>query len=82
MRIPKQINKITLLTVHSKRNYWSLGFPKRNHSPNRTVAGASRGYHTSSRSGEKKNFGEKRNESKPVYLNSKPVYLNSKPSNL
>ncbi|KAL4562275.1 hypothetical protein LXL04_034474 [Taraxacum kok-saghyz] len=46
MRIPKQINKITRLTVLSKRNYWSLGFPKRNHSPNKTVAGASRGYPT------------------------------------
>ncbi|KAL4573973.1 hypothetical protein LXL04_020795 [Taraxacum kok-saghyz] len=47
MRISKQINKITQLTVHSKRNYWSLGFPKRNHSSNKTVAGASRGYPTS-----------------------------------
>ncbi|KAL4590847.1 hypothetical protein LXL04_003790 [Taraxacum kok-saghyz] len=46
MRIPKQINKITRLTVISKRNYWSLGFPKQNHSPNKTVAGASRGYPT------------------------------------
>ncbi|KAL4579550.1 hypothetical protein LXL04_015701 [Taraxacum kok-saghyz] len=34
------------LTVLSIRNCWSLGFPKRNHSPNKTVAGASRGYHT------------------------------------
>ncbi|KAL4564081.1 hypothetical protein LXL04_028132 [Taraxacum kok-saghyz] len=47
MRIPKQINKITRLTVLSKRNYWSLDFSKRNHSPNKTVAGASRGYPTS-----------------------------------
>ncbi|KAL4557092.1 hypothetical protein LXL04_035262 [Taraxacum kok-saghyz] len=46
MRIPKQINEITRLTVLSKKNYWSLGFPKRNHSPNKTVASASRGYPT------------------------------------
>ncbi|KAL4579539.1 hypothetical protein LXL04_015689 [Taraxacum kok-saghyz] len=54
MRITKKINKITRLTISSKRNYWSLGFPKRNHSPNKTVAGASRGYptniHTTKRS--------------------------------
>ncbi|KAL4584302.1 hypothetical protein LXL04_008898 [Taraxacum kok-saghyz] len=43
MRITKQINKITRLTVPSKRNYWSLGFPKRNHLSNKTIAGASRG---------------------------------------
>ncbi|KAL4572875.1 hypothetical protein LXL04_019663 [Taraxacum kok-saghyz] len=35
---------MTRLTVLSKRNCWSLGFPERNHSPNKTVAGASRGY--------------------------------------
>ncbi|KAL4574044.1 hypothetical protein LXL04_020866 [Taraxacum kok-saghyz] len=46
MRIPKQINKITRLAVISKRYYWSPGFPKRNHSPNKTVVGASRGYPT------------------------------------
>ncbi|KAL4573122.1 hypothetical protein LXL04_019917 [Taraxacum kok-saghyz] len=46
MRIAKQINKITRLTVLSKRNYWSLDFSKRNHSPNKTVADASRGYPT------------------------------------
>ncbi|KAL4562239.1 hypothetical protein LXL04_034437 [Taraxacum kok-saghyz] len=34
---------MTRLTVLSKINCWSLGFPKRNHSPNKTVAGASRG---------------------------------------
>ncbi|KAL4565632.1 hypothetical protein LXL04_029735 [Taraxacum kok-saghyz] len=43
MRIHKQINKITRLADISKRYYWSPGFPKRNHSPNKTVAGASRG---------------------------------------
>ncbi|KAL4567904.1 hypothetical protein LXL04_023500 [Taraxacum kok-saghyz] len=48
MRIPTPINKMTRLTVLSKRNCWSLGFPKRNHSPNKTVAGASRGYPTTS----------------------------------
>ncbi|KAL4577778.1 hypothetical protein LXL04_013891 [Taraxacum kok-saghyz] len=37
MRIPKQINKLTRLTVHSKTIYWSLSFSKRNHSPNKTV---------------------------------------------
>ncbi|KAL4584233.1 hypothetical protein LXL04_008826 [Taraxacum kok-saghyz] len=47
MRIPKQINKITRLTVISKKNYRSLGFSKRNHSSNKTVAGASCGYPTS-----------------------------------
>ncbi|KAL4580021.1 hypothetical protein LXL04_016194 [Taraxacum kok-saghyz] len=47
IRITKKINKITRLTISSKRNYCSLGFPKRNHSPNKTVAGASRGYPTS-----------------------------------
>ncbi|KAL4583459.1 hypothetical protein LXL04_008032 [Taraxacum kok-saghyz] len=46
MRISKQINKITRLTVISKRYCWSPRFPKRNHSPNKTVAGASRGYPT------------------------------------
>ncbi|KAL4590207.1 hypothetical protein LXL04_003133 [Taraxacum kok-saghyz] len=60
MRIPKQINKITRLTVLSKRNYWSLDFSKRNHSPNKTVAGASRGYPTRGGSGEKKGFRELR----------------------
>ncbi|KAL4590869.1 hypothetical protein LXL04_003814 [Taraxacum kok-saghyz] len=34
---------MTRLTVFSKKNCWSLGFTKRNHSPNKTVAGASRG---------------------------------------
>ncbi|KAL4568205.1 hypothetical protein LXL04_023812 [Taraxacum kok-saghyz] len=48
MRIAKQINKITRLADISKRYYWSPGFPKRNHSPNKTVASASRGYPTSS----------------------------------
>ncbi|KAL4567785.1 hypothetical protein LXL04_023379 [Taraxacum kok-saghyz] len=42
----KQINKITRLIVHSKRNYWSVGFPKRSHSSNKIVAGASHGYPT------------------------------------
>ncbi|KAL4573746.1 hypothetical protein LXL04_020563 [Taraxacum kok-saghyz] len=46
MRKLKQINKITQLTVPSERNYWSLGFPKRNYLRNKTVSGASRGYPT------------------------------------
>ncbi|KAL4580854.1 hypothetical protein LXL04_017059 [Taraxacum kok-saghyz] len=41
------IMRIVNLTVISKRNYWSLGFSKRYHSQNKTVAGASRGYPTS-----------------------------------
>ncbi|KAL4562093.1 hypothetical protein LXL04_034285 [Taraxacum kok-saghyz] len=38
MRIPKQINKITRLAVISKIYYWSPGFPKRNHSPNKNAS--------------------------------------------
>ncbi|KAL4556783.1 hypothetical protein LXL04_034943 [Taraxacum kok-saghyz] len=38
---------MTRLIVLSEKYCWSLGFPKRNHSSNKTVAGASRGYPTS-----------------------------------